>query len=88
VRSSRDGTFAAARTLLNREVHPLTDSKKSIMLTWTLIFLVISLIAGALGFSGISGAAGTIARVLFMVFLIALAVAVILGFIHGFTWHV
>jgi uncharacterized membrane protein YtjA (UPF0391 family) len=45
------------------------------MLTWTLIFLVISLIAGALGISGISGGARTIARLLFMIFLIALVVA-------------
>jgi uncharacterized membrane protein YtjA (UPF0391 family) len=57
------------------------------MLTWTLIFLVISLVAGALGFSGVSGAAAGVARVLFMIFLIALVVSLILGIVHGFTWH-
>ena len=44
------------------------------MLTWTLIFLVISLVAGALGFSGVSGAAAGVARVLFLIFLILLLV--------------
>lgn len=61
--------------------------KESVMLTWTLIFLVISLIAGALGFSGVSGAAAGVARILFMIFLIALVVSLILGIVHGFHWH-
>jgi uncharacterized membrane protein YtjA (UPF0391 family) len=35
------------------------------MLKWALIFFVISLIAGALGFAGVSGAAtGRIAKIL------------------------
>jgi len=68
----------------SREAHPL---KESVMLTWTLIFLVISLIAGALGFSGVSGAAAGVARILFMVFLIALVVSLILGIVHGFSWN-
>lgn len=56
------------------------------MLTWTLIFLVVSLIAGALGFGGVSSASAGIARVLFMVFLIGLVVSLILGMMHGFNW--
>ena len=40
------------------------------MLTWTIIFFVISLIAGGLGFSGISGAAATVARFLFLIFIV------------------
>lgn len=56
------------------------------MLTWTLIFLVVSLIAGALGFGGISSASAGIARVLFGIFLIFLVVSVVLGMMHGFNW--
>jgi uncharacterized membrane protein YtjA (UPF0391 family) len=40
------------------------------MLGWVLIFLVISLIAGALGFRGLSEAAGSIAEIIFFFFLI------------------
>jgi uncharacterized membrane protein YtjA (UPF0391 family) len=53
------------------------------MLMWTLIFLVIALVAGALGFSGVSFAAAGIARVLFLIFVIGFVVALILGFVRG-----
>ncbi len=56
------------------------------MLTWTLIFLVVSLIAGALGFGGVSSASAGVARVLFAIFLIGLVVSLILGAMHGFSW--
>ena len=56
------------------------------MLTWTLIFLVVSLIAGALGFGGAASASAGIARVLFAIFLIFLVVSVILGMMRGFHW--
>lgn len=45
------------------------------MLTWILIFLVVALVAGALGFGGIASASTGIARVLFFVFLILLVVS-------------
>lgn len=48
------------------------------MLKWAIIFLVISLVAGALGFTGISEGAKTIAKVLFVLFLIGFAIVVIL----------
>ena len=40
------------------------------MLHYTLIFLVIALIAGILGFGVIAGTAALIAKVLFVVFLV------------------
>ncbi len=43
---------------------------------WTLVFLVVALIAAVLGFGGIAGASVGIAKILFFVFL---AVAVISG---------
>jgi uncharacterized membrane protein YtjA (UPF0391 family) len=49
------------------------------MLQWALIFLVIALIAGALGFFVLATTAGTIAKVLFFVFLILFVVSLIRG---------
>lgn len=43
--------------------------KGIIMLYYALVFLVIALISGILGFTGIAGAAVGIAKVLFFVFL-------------------
>ena len=51
------------------------------MIKWAIIFAVIGLIAGALGFSGAAGAAMGIAKFLFFA---AVAIAVIL-FILGVT---
>lgn len=42
------------------------------MLRWALIFLVLALIAGALGFGGIYATAKAIAGVLFVIFLVLL----------------
>lgn len=45
------------------------------MLNWTLIFLVLALIAGVLGFTSIAGDAAAIARILFFAFLVLLVVS-------------
>lgn len=50
------------------------------MLKWALIFLVISLIAGAFGFTGIARGAATIAKILFGLFLILFVIFLILAF--------
>ena len=47
------------------------------MLKWALIFFIISIVTGYLGFGGISAAAGGISKILFFVF-IALTVIVVL----------
>ena len=53
------------------------------MLRWALIFFVISLITGGLGFTGVSAATASIARILFFIavaiFLIFLALAIMAG---------
>ncbi len=49
------------------------------MLRWALIFLVIALIAGALGFTGVAGASIAIAKTLFFIFLVIFAVLLIAG---------
>jgi len=50
------------------------------MLYWALIFLVVSLIAGALGFRGVASATATIAKVLFFIFLAIFLVLLVLSF--------
>ena len=35
------------------------------MLYWTLVFLVVAIVAGALGFGGIAGASAGLAKILF-----------------------
>ena len=49
------------------------------MLRWALIFLVLGLVAGALGFTGVAGTAVGIAEVLFFLFLAIFVVMLILG---------
>lgn len=54
-------------------------AKEEDMLSWTVVFLVIALVAALLGFGGIAGAATGIAKILFFVFLIAFIVSLALG---------
>jgi uncharacterized membrane protein YtjA (UPF0391 family) len=49
------------------------------MLRWALIFLVIGLIAGVLGFTGVAGASIAIAKTLFFIFMLIFLVLLIAG---------
>jgi uncharacterized membrane protein YtjA (UPF0391 family) len=49
--------------------------KEIAMLYYALVFLVVALIAAALGFGGIAGASASIAQVLFYIFLILFVVS-------------
>jgi uncharacterized membrane protein YtjA (UPF0391 family) len=49
------------------------------MLKWALIFLVIGLIAGVLGFTTIAGASIAIAKFIFFIFIAIFVVLLILG---------
>jgi len=49
------------------------------MLSYALIFLCVSLIAGILGFGVIAGTAATIAKALFLVFLVLFVIALLRG---------
>jgi uncharacterized membrane protein YtjA (UPF0391 family) len=53
------------------------------MLKWALIFLVVSLIAGALGFTGVASGARSIAKVLFGLFLVIFLILVLLAWSAG-----
>lgn len=49
------------------------------MLRWAVIFLVIGLIAGLLGFTGIAGTSIAIAKTLFFIFMVIFVVLMIAG---------
>jgi uncharacterized membrane protein YtjA (UPF0391 family) len=49
------------------------------MLRWALIFLVVGLIAGLLGFTGIAGTSIAIAKTLFFIFMVIFLVLLVLG---------
>ncbi|AWM85943.1 DUF1328 domain-containing protein [Microvirga sp. 17 mud 1-3] len=53
------------------------------MLKWALIFLVISLVAGALGFTGVASGAKTIAKILFGLFLVLFIILLLLAWSAG-----
>ena len=53
------------------------------MLKWALIFLVISLVAGALGFSGIATGAARISKILFAIFFVIFIVIVVVALLIG-----
>lgn len=48
------------------------------MLYWAIVFFLISLVAGFLGFGGVSTAAAGISKILFFVFLILAAITLVL----------
>jgi len=49
------------------------------MLRWALMFLVIGLVAGVLGFTSLAGASIAIAKILFFVFMVIFLVLLIGG---------
>ncbi len=53
------------------------------MLRWALIFLVIGLVAGILGFTNVAGASIEIAKVLFYIFLVIFLVLLLAGLFVG-----
>jgi uncharacterized membrane protein YtjA (UPF0391 family) len=53
------------------------------MLKWALIFAVIAVVAGWLGFSAAAGAAAAIAKILFFLFLAACVLFLIAGVAIG-----
>jgi uncharacterized membrane protein YtjA (UPF0391 family) len=60
-----------------------THQRRFQMLGWALTFLVVALIAGALGFGGIAGASAGIAKILFLIFIILFVVAMVARALRG-----
>lgn len=78
------GTKALAAALLDQGCRgaPL-DIRRNTMLGWAVTFLVIALIAAALGFGGIAGASVGIAKILFFVFIVLFVIAMIARAMQG-----
>jgi uncharacterized membrane protein YtjA (UPF0391 family) len=53
------------------------------MLKWALIFFIIAIVAGALGFTNIAAGAATIAKVLFGIFIVIFLIFLVLGLMAG-----
>jgi uncharacterized membrane protein YtjA (UPF0391 family) len=53
------------------------------MLRWALIFLLLAIVAGALGFFALAGVAAMLAKVLLIVFVILLLVSLFSGGLRG-----
>jgi uncharacterized membrane protein YtjA (UPF0391 family) len=53
------------------------------MLSWAITFLVVALIAGALGFGVIAGVAFEAAKIVFFVAILLFVVSVIAGLLRG-----
>ena len=53
------------------------------MLIWALMFLVVAIIAGALGFGGVAVVSVEIAKVIFWLFLVLFVVALVYSLVTG-----
>ena len=53
------------------------------MLRWALIFLVVALIAGLLGFTNIAGASLAVAQTLFYIFVVIFVVLLVIALVTG-----
>jgi uncharacterized membrane protein YtjA (UPF0391 family) len=53
------------------------------MLGWALLFLIVALIAGLLGFTGLAMASAGIAQILFYVFVVLFIVSSIVYLVRG-----
>ena len=78
----RDGTFRASGSWEGINVQDMIKGEDA-MLGWAVTFLVIALIAAALGFGGIAGTSAGIAQVLFVIFLVLFVVAMIARAVRG-----
>jgi uncharacterized membrane protein YtjA (UPF0391 family) len=77
VKDERLITFSIVVGVVRGEIE--LSERRTAMLSWSITFLVIGLIAGLLGLSGIAGAATQIAWILFVVFLVLFLVSLVMG---------
>jgi len=49
------------------------------MLSWSILFLIIAVVAAVLGFGVIAGTAATLAKILFFVFLVLFVISLLTG---------
>jgi uncharacterized membrane protein YtjA (UPF0391 family) len=73
---------AAQRAAFSPAIDNIADEETN-MLKWALIFAVVALLAGALGFGGVAGAAAGIAKLLFFIFVVGFVIFLVLGLVAG-----
>jgi uncharacterized membrane protein YtjA (UPF0391 family) len=78
--SGHADTLLSAAPALRQARYPFREGR---MLRWSLIFLIVALVAAALGFGGIAAAAAGIAKVLFYIFLVLFLITLIAGLAIG-----
>jgi uncharacterized membrane protein YtjA (UPF0391 family) len=64
-------------------VQPQQPVAETAMLYWTLIFLVVALVAGLFGFGGIASASAGIAKILFAIFIVLFLLSLVFGVVRG-----
>ncbi|MHB1157396.1 MAG: DUF1328 domain-containing protein [Phycisphaerales bacterium] len=52
------------------------------MLRWALIFFIVAIVAGLLGFGNIAGAATGIAKILFFIFIIVFLISLVMALVR------
>jgi len=57
------------------------NQRTDIMLRWALIFAIVAIVAGLLGFTGIAAGAAAIAKTIFYIFLGLVVVFIVLGIV-------
>jgi uncharacterized membrane protein YtjA (UPF0391 family) len=79
----KDSTLPKTRTLKLFRQSTCTSApqevKKAKMLYYTLIFLLIAIVAGILGFWAVAGVAAVIAKTLFFIFLVVFIISLLGG---------
>lgn len=55
------------------------------MLRWAVIFLVLAMVSGLLGFGGIAAISANIAQTLFLLFIVVFLAVVVIGLFKGKT---
>ncbi len=53
------------------------------MLGWSLVFLLVAIVAGVLGFGGLASTSAGIAQTLFYIFLVLFIVSLIINLVRG-----
>jgi uncharacterized membrane protein YtjA (UPF0391 family) len=77
---ARNGSvFADWRSTQLRFANSLTLLKGNKMLHYTVVFLVIALVAALFGFTGIAAGAVGIAKILFYIFLLLFVISLVFG---------
>jgi|GEM_PF-492743 len=56
-----------------------TNLNIDIMLRWTVVFVVLAIIAAVFGFGGIAAGAASIAKILFFIFLALFVISLLMG---------